>query len=87
MDDRLQVELFRREEGKIVAQTEPRLGAEDGQCAHPRAIAPRPALFEDEAKKIVILTHEIKLVVSGRRADILRSGGSVAPRSGIASSS
>jgi hypothetical protein len=51
------MELLGREQRKAFAQIESCLCAEDRQRAGSSSIAPRYSFLQDEAKKIVILSH------------------------------
>ena len=57
VDDRFEVELFGREERKSLPQIEPRLRAENGDCARASSIHARLSLFEHQPKQIVVLAH------------------------------
>jgi O-methyltransferase involved in polyketide biosynthesis len=51
------MELLGRQKRKTFTQIESRLCSEDRQCAGSSSIAARYSFFQDEAKKIVVLSH------------------------------
>src|SRR5262249_50545126 len=57
MNDRLEMQLFGREQRKTCPQIVTRLGAKNGKGPRAGAIAPRPPLFQNKPEQIMVLPH------------------------------
>ena len=57
VNDRFEMKLFRRQQGKTLAQIESRLRTKNRQRAGPSAVALLHPLPQNEAKEIMILPH------------------------------
>ncbi len=61
MDDRLHMQLFRRQQREAFGQIEPQLMPENPHRAHAGTVRSRNALVADEAEEIKILLHGLIL--------------------------
>ena len=57
VNDRFEMQLFRREEREAFAQIEARLCAENRKRARSGPIAARPSLLQDEPQEVLIFPH------------------------------
>ncbi len=73
VDDRLEMQLLRRQERETFPQIKSRLRPKDRNRPDAGPIGPRLSARQDEAEEIVILTHEIKLVMPPELANAHRT--------------
>src|SRR5262249_42936818 len=79
VDDRFEVELFRRDERKPSAQIEAHLVAEDAAGARARTVRAVLALLQDQLQEVQILAHDLRLPRSCARSKARWLVGSLAP--------